>query len=226
MCGLQHPVLHCVPLVQSLPSASSVLQVRLPAIGSPQYCPRLQSELAWHSSASAQRPPEQRPVAHCAAAVQKAPCASSVLQVRLPAIGSPQYCPLPQSELAWHSSASAQRAPKQRPVAHCAALVQKAPCATSALQVRFPAIGSPQYCPLPQSELAWHSSASAQRAPKQRPVAHCSPLVQKAPCASSALQLRRPAIGSPQNSPLAQSASRAHSSALAHRPAGHLPDRH
>ena len=43
------------------------------------------------------------------------------------------------------------------PAAHCAAFVHAFPFDSSALQVAFPPIGSPQYCPLPQSLFERHS---------------------------------------------------------------------
>ena len=94
--------------------------------------------------------------------MQPTPWALSALQLRLPAMGSPQYWPLGQPESAWHSSAAAQMNAEQRPVAHWEALVHAAPWALSALQVRLPRTGSPQYWSLAQPE------SSAQFGPPPR----------------------------------------------------------
>jgi hypothetical protein len=89
----------------------------------------------------AQKPNEQRPEAHCVLSVQTWPWPLSALQVRLPEIGPPQYWLPAQSELALHSSASAQKptSTDRRRTGPCRCMLS--PRILSALQVRLPEIG-------------------------------------------------------------------------------------
>ena len=87
---------------------------------------------------------------------------------------------------------------EQRFEAHCSSFVHGSPLDLRSLQVRLLRMGSPQYLPLPQSELELHWSASAQNSARQLPLAHWEPLVQPSPLPLRALQLRLPAMGSPQ----------------------------